>query len=179
MEYEFILETIHRTCMACPSQWAGETDDGREVYIRYRYGTLEIWVADSSDSEESIFNAGKMVFYETIGGPFEGTLTYEEMVTAVDNQQPSLCKWPASKPKDEPSRERLHEILSNTLKMVEELHAANKLQIVSDEELRKLESDPDSDLLFVTDDKQILEEKRMKGKSASKVEEFIKDLKNE
>lgn len=29
-----------RTCSACPSQWEGETEDGRYLYIRYRWGRL-------------------------------------------------------------------------------------------------------------------------------------------
>ena len=26
------------TCHSCPSQWEGKTEDGREVYIRFRFG---------------------------------------------------------------------------------------------------------------------------------------------
>ena len=33
------------TCGACPSQWEGETDDGRFVYVRYRHGCLTVSVA--------------------------------------------------------------------------------------------------------------------------------------
>ena len=36
---------LYQTCPACPSQWEGETDDGRSVYIRYRYGRLTMSVA--------------------------------------------------------------------------------------------------------------------------------------
>ncbi|MCA1480782.1 hypothetical protein, partial [Bradyrhizobium sp. NBAIM08] len=31
---------LEQTCGACPSQWEGVTDDGRVVYIRYRWGAL-------------------------------------------------------------------------------------------------------------------------------------------
>lgn len=40
------LKRLERTCIACPSQWEGETEDGREVYVRYRHGRLSVEVGD-------------------------------------------------------------------------------------------------------------------------------------
>lgn len=46
---------LKRTCIACPSQWEGRTDDDRPVYIRYRHGHLTVelghkgWPTDYSD----------------------------------------------------------------------------------------------------------------------------------
>ena len=31
---------LAKTCDVCPAQWEGVTDDGEEVYIRYRFGWL-------------------------------------------------------------------------------------------------------------------------------------------
>lgn len=38
------ITKLECTCSACPSQWQGRTDDGRSVYIRYRwgYGTVDV-----------------------------------------------------------------------------------------------------------------------------------------
>jgi len=33
---------IDQTCGACPSQWEGKTVDGKEVYVRYRWGYLRV-----------------------------------------------------------------------------------------------------------------------------------------
>jgi hypothetical protein len=37
-----LLRQLTRTTIAAPSQWEGETADGRTVYIRYRWGTLRV-----------------------------------------------------------------------------------------------------------------------------------------
>lgn len=36
------IRGIRRTCEACPSQWSARTKEGREVYIRYRWGWLTV-----------------------------------------------------------------------------------------------------------------------------------------
>lgn len=35
---------VRQTCSACPSQWDGETDDGKMVYVRFRWGHLAVTV---------------------------------------------------------------------------------------------------------------------------------------
>lgn len=42
---------LRQTCWACPSQWEGETDDGREVYVRYRYGHLTVQVGTETEPD--------------------------------------------------------------------------------------------------------------------------------
>lgn len=34
------LVSLEKTCIGCPSQWVGETDDGKNFYARYRWGNL-------------------------------------------------------------------------------------------------------------------------------------------
>lgn len=36
------IKRIEQTCFACPSQWEGETEDGHDFYIRYRWGVLRL-----------------------------------------------------------------------------------------------------------------------------------------
>jgi hypothetical protein len=33
---------VVQTCEACPSQWDAKTEDGKYVYIRYRWGSLTV-----------------------------------------------------------------------------------------------------------------------------------------
>lgn len=40
---------VKKTCFASPSQWEAKTVDGDFVYIRYRWGTLRVDLADSKD----------------------------------------------------------------------------------------------------------------------------------
>lgn len=36
------IASIERTCYACPSQWEGKTECGKEIYVRYRHGDLSV-----------------------------------------------------------------------------------------------------------------------------------------
>lgn len=38
------IKNLKNTCTACPAQWEAETEDGRIVYIRYRYGQLSMGI---------------------------------------------------------------------------------------------------------------------------------------
>lgn len=44
------LKALQRTCEAFPAQWEGVTYDGKFVYIRYRYGCLQLSVANTEDA---------------------------------------------------------------------------------------------------------------------------------
>ena len=58
---------ITQTCEACPSQWEGTTVDGKEIYVRYRWGTLRI------DLD------GEPIFQQEIGDNLDGYLDWEEV----------------------------------------------------------------------------------------------------
>lgn len=47
---------LEKTCEACPAQWEGQLEDGRMIYIRYRFGWLSIRVSKgvTSDIREAI-----------------------------------------------------------------------------------------------------------------------------
>lgn len=34
------IVSLRQTCEACPSQWEAELEDGRRLYVRYRFGGL-------------------------------------------------------------------------------------------------------------------------------------------
>jgi hypothetical protein len=40
------VTTLTKTCIACPAQWEGKTDDDRSVYVKYRWGGLKVNVSE-------------------------------------------------------------------------------------------------------------------------------------
>lgn len=56
MKETLAITELVQTCGACPSQWEGTLDDGRVVYIRYRFGRLSWGVgATLDDAAEASF----------------------------------------------------------------------------------------------------------------------------
>lgn len=73
----FVVERIVKTCSACPSQWDIFLDDGRYVYVRYRWGGLRLTLAEN---EDALFNGYDQVIYdEQIGDGFDGVMEEEEL----------------------------------------------------------------------------------------------------
>lgn len=62
--------SINQTCSACPSQWDAVLEDGREVYIRYRWGRLSIR-CPGVDGEE--------IFGAVLADDLDGCLEYSEL----------------------------------------------------------------------------------------------------
>jgi hypothetical protein len=58
------------TCMACPSQWDAWTDDGKYVYIRYRWGYLSV----------SYDVMGEPILEKIVGDEYDGVMSFEELV---------------------------------------------------------------------------------------------------
>ena len=67
------LRSSKMTCSACPSQWDAVTEDGDEVYIRYRHGHLTV----------SDFPGGKNIISMPWGGAGMGVMSTEEMEEAI------------------------------------------------------------------------------------------------
>jgi len=65
---------IERTCFACPSQWEGKLDDGREIYIRYRNGNFSVLIDD-----ETVMKKRLSISEE------DQYLTDEEMIVATED----------------------------------------------------------------------------------------------
>lgn len=66
------IKSITQTCIACPSQWEGETVDGKEIYIRYRWGTLLI------DLD------GETIFEQNMGDSLDGYIEWEEVEDVLE-----------------------------------------------------------------------------------------------
>lgn len=64
-------QSIVMTCSACPSQWDAKTTDGKEVYIRVRYGHFTMDVDDEEifsgnpDGVDGVMSTSEMIEYVT------------------------------------------------------------------------------------------------------------------
>ena len=70
------IVSLKQTSDACPSQWEGVTDEGKTVYIRYRFGGLTVQVGldlGLAVVSEPIFSIG-------IGHSMEGIMSKEDML---------------------------------------------------------------------------------------------------
>lgn len=72
--------SVTQTCFACPSQWDAETEDGRYVYVRYRWGTLRIEVAPNP---ESLSEEYQTVYREVLGDEYDGVISWYEVEEAA------------------------------------------------------------------------------------------------
>lgn len=73
-----LVTRLIQTCEACPSQWEGRTATGDHVYIRYRWGTLQVGLAD--DREAAVRERIDVGFF---GDALDGYLDEDEMRTAL------------------------------------------------------------------------------------------------
>lgn len=74
--------SIQNTCVACPSQWSGKTDDGRDVYVRFRHGYGYIEVTTEPFEWERIFE------WED---PDRGFINYADLTSLAPH-----IGWPAN-----------------------------------------------------------------------------------
>lgn len=70
---------LRQTCEACPSQWEGTLEDGRALYVRYRYGFLSFRL--SPGPTEDVYDAvrGEEVWGQQVGDGLDGDMDTETM----------------------------------------------------------------------------------------------------
>lgn len=73
------IESLKMTTDFCPTQWEGETEDGRPVYIRYRWGHLTVNVGERG--EDPVY--GKLAFEKYAGPRWCGVMTSSELRRVV------------------------------------------------------------------------------------------------
>ena len=66
------------TCGAAPSQWEGRLVDGRPIYIRYRWGTLQIHFGPIGGTVEDALNA-KPWFEDDVGEKLGAVISLSEV----------------------------------------------------------------------------------------------------
>lgn len=77
------VTSIVQTSTACPSQWEGTLEDGRMVYVRYRWGYLSVRVSPTPTTEVLDAVDGEEVFGKEIGGGLDGWLSYSQLKEEV------------------------------------------------------------------------------------------------
>jgi len=64
---KYTVKQLEQTCSACPSQWEGTTECGKDIYIRYRWGSLSLKIN------------GKQKFTAYIGNELDGVIGIEDI----------------------------------------------------------------------------------------------------
>lgn len=80
IEEKIRVVALEQTCISCPSQWDGITDDNRKVYYRYRWGCLKVTVGAVNDMSEFAGVCGRKIFYAELSDGFDGTLSTANML---------------------------------------------------------------------------------------------------
>lgn len=71
--------TVENTCTAAPAQWEGRTNDDRPVYVRYRYGGLEVRIGQRGADVESAVLDGELAFAMDDGNEWGGFMDLEQL----------------------------------------------------------------------------------------------------
>lgn len=74
----------------CPMVIIGRAEDGSTVYVRYRWGHLSVRI-DPRDPPPHNGAEGTWVFTKQIGEPYDGWITYEELISVTKGE----IEWPA------------------------------------------------------------------------------------
>jgi hypothetical protein len=90
MSEKLKVVSLKLTCNACPSQWEGNLDDGRMIYVRYRWGGLNIRLSYLPSTDIMDVLEGKSIFSETIGEGLDGFLEYDKLVEVTKE----VIEWP-------------------------------------------------------------------------------------
>lgn len=83
------LASLEMTCSACPSQWEGKLDDGREVYIRYRCGRLRVYVAPIGTSIFDVLALENLIHEEHVGDDLDGVMGFYQVEALTNLRRPS------------------------------------------------------------------------------------------
>jgi hypothetical protein len=72
--------SLVKTCEACPSQWEAHLEDGRMLYIRYRWGNFNVYLSKSpSDKVLDALQGDNIISIEDYGEPLGGYIDDETM----------------------------------------------------------------------------------------------------
>ena len=79
------LASLREVTWQHPSQWRGRTDDDRPVYIRYKWGELQVYVGAVCGTEDSVL-ATCPWFEGDVGGPKDSQIDWCDVMTATGIQ---------------------------------------------------------------------------------------------
>ena len=75
---------LTRTCIACPSQWDAELDDGKPVYIRFRWNWCSVRVGEVDEC--SAVSGEEVLGFEWGDFPMCGDMTNEQLIEELTNR---------------------------------------------------------------------------------------------
>jgi len=70
---------LEKTCFVCPAQWVGQLEDGRMIYIRYRFGWLSIRVSIAATSDVAEAIRGEEIMGKQCGGQLDSTMRFSDL----------------------------------------------------------------------------------------------------
>ena len=82
---KYKVKKLIKTCEGYPSQWEVELEDGRMIYIRYRWGVLDVRISEHSTNDINDAVRGKSIYKECVGGIFDGVMEDEKMLLFLKN----------------------------------------------------------------------------------------------
>lgn len=82
------VKNLVQTCSACPSQWNFKTFNDHNVYVRYRYGCLKIYISEKPNGNPL---NGHLIHNSQLGDEFDGCLDWE-VVSRIVHVYPDSIK---------------------------------------------------------------------------------------
>lgn len=81
------IKTLTKTCDGFPAQWEGKTYEDKFVYVRYRFGCLQLSVADSeyyavmgTESPVTFCSSTPSTVYLDVGDEMDGSMELTELI---------------------------------------------------------------------------------------------------
>jgi len=74
-----VVTSLKKTCIACPSQWEGTLDDGRVLYVRFRWGELTAGLGERLEDAVKNSRSEDTLLLEHVGDGLDGFMKSEEM----------------------------------------------------------------------------------------------------
>lgn len=76
------IPTVTQTTWIGLSQWEAYTVDGRPVYIKYKYGELEVWIGPIGGSIDDALGTAP-AYWDSVGEKMGSILDCEEVMAAT------------------------------------------------------------------------------------------------
>lgn len=81
-----VLKVV-KTCDACPSQWELTLDDGRMVYVRFRWGNLNAYISKTAttDISEALYG-DTLLSCQNLSDSLDGYLEETKMIEILSEK---------------------------------------------------------------------------------------------
>lgn len=85
MKYK--IKELTKTCGGFPSQWEGKLEDGKMIYIRYRWGNLDVRISKNITNDILDAVKGKSIYYGYMGGEYDGVMENNKLISVLKDFQ--------------------------------------------------------------------------------------------